>query len=182
MREDIDRWDEKYRGAKQIILPKAEAELETFLESTPVKGLAAEIACGKGAQALWLAARGMEVFAVDASIQALVHCKYAAEKSELPVYPVVMDLDRCGFPSNRFALITIVRYLNRELVPQLISSLAPGGILFYKTFNLKHLEARPKFNPNFVLQVGELQKLFSSLEILCLDEHGPTSYLIGRKS
>ena len=118
---------------------------------------------------------------VDGSIEGLRICKAAADKLDLPVYPVAMDLENACLPSDTFDLISVVRYLNRDLFPQLIDALAPGATLFYKTFNTNHLRKKPGFNPEFVLQPGELESAFSDLSISCVDESGTSSYLIALK-
>ncbi len=180
MRSDIDRWNRKYAGGAGSVDPAGEPELAVAASALPGRGLALELACGRGANALYLARLGYEVIAVDCAINGLGACNRTARRLGLPVYPVVMDLERAVLPPGRFRLVCVVRYLNRGLFPALAEALAPGGILFYKTFNGRHLEDRRGFNPGYVLEDGELERAFSALERLAGDESGTTSWILAR--
>lgn len=180
MRADIDRWNRKYAGGPGTVAPAGEPELVAMMPSLPGGGLALELACGRGANALYLARLGYEVIAVDGAVHGLGICHRAARRLALPVFPVAMDLDRAWLPHGRFQLICVVRYLNRSLFPLLAEALAPGGVLFCKTFNERHLEAHPGFNPDYVLGDGELDRSFVALERIAGDESGATSWILAR--
>jgi hypothetical protein len=53
----------------------------------------------------------------------------------------------------------VTNYLHRPLMPQLLASVAPGGVLLYETF----LEGNERFgkpsNPDHLLKEGELLEL-----------------------
>ncbi len=71
--KDRRHWDARYTelGMAPIghaIPPPVFAPFEDLF---PTKGLALELACGRGRCALWLASRGMEVYGVDASSVAI---------------------------------------------------------------------------------------------------------------
>ena len=63
-------------------------------------------------------------------------------------------------------MITVVRYLNRDLFDQIDAAISPGGYIVYQTF-VTGAEAygSPK-NPNFILQFDELSKVFSGYQII----------------
>ena len=63
--------------------------------------------------------------------------------------------------------ILIFRYLHRSLVEEIRRCLAPGGLLLYETFTVRQLELGwgPR-SPRFLLEPGELPRLFASFEIL----------------
>ena len=65
------------------------------------------------------------------------------------------------------------------------AGLAPAGLLFYRTFNVHHLKKATAFNPEYVLQPGELNREFSTLEILSLsdgdDPEENTSWIAARR-
>ncbi len=180
MRADIERWNRKFADARPVDAPAGEAELVAVAGNLPAGGLALELACGRGAGALWLATLGYDVVALDGSINALRVCADAARREALPVFPVVMDLDHAVLPEGRFRMISIVRYLNRTLFPTLSDALAPGGMLFCKTFNRRHLEAQPRFNPDYLLQDGELPGLFPGLTEIASGNSGGASWFLGR--
>ena len=73
-------------------------------------------------------------------------------------------------------------YLNRDLFPAVVAALAPGGFLFYKTFNRLHLIDHPRFNPRFLLRDNELAEAFGTLEILAGEECEGHSWILARNS
>ncbi len=180
MQEDIDRWNRKY-AAMVSVEPAGEPELVHRTPPLLGRGLALELACGQGANALYLAQLGYQVIAVDGAINGLVACHRAALRLGLPVYPAIMDLDRIELPCNHFDLIVVVRYLNRTLYPLLIDALAPGGILFYKTFNERYLSIRPTFRAEYVLAEGELEHAFGTLERLSSGKSDTMSYILSQR-
>ncbi len=181
MHADTERWNRKYLEGDGIVVLKGEPELVKNSQALSSSGLAIELACGKGANALYLCSLGYDVVAADASIEGLKICLREANNLKFRLLPAVMDLDHYPLPANSFDLISVVRYLNRALFDDLVSALKPGGILFYKTFNPKHLESHPGFNPAFVVDYGELSKVFTELEIIDHDEQGSSSFVLGRK-
>ena len=181
MRDDRERWNRKYQSGTTDVIPSAEPELLASESALPMSGCAIEVASGKGANALYLASLGYDVVAADISIEGLKVANRAARRLDLKLLPVVLDLDQYPLPTGYFALISVVRYLNRTLFESLVTALRPGGLLFYKTFNRRHLDLNPNFNPAYVLNDGELETVFAALEIISQSEDGPSSYLLGRK-
>lgn len=107
-----------------------------FGDSAP--GRALDAGCGHGAEAIWLAASGWEVTAVDFSVAALDHARstsgalgpQVAERIEW----VEADLGHWVPPQRRYDLVSCL-YLHvagsvGELVARLGSGVAPGGTLF----------------------------------------------------
>ena len=180
MREDRARWNRRFGRTEEPVCPAGEPELASAIPLPGDHGLALDLACGRGANALFLAESGYDVVALDIAENGLSACQRAARQLDLNVYPVVMDLDCLVLPRTRFSLISVVRYLNRNLFPMLENSLAPGGFLFYKTFNRRFLVDNPDFNPDYVLQEGELLQAFAALDRVAFDESGTSSYLLAR--
>ena len=88
-------------------------------------------------------------------------------------------------PTGPWAIISCFRYLNRALFLSMIEALAPGGLLFVKTFNAHHLVKAPAFNPEYVLQPGELASAFSMLEMIALSDgdnsNETSSWIVARR-
>lgn len=182
MRQDSARWNKRYLAGDGVVKAKPEPELEQVAEQLPGSGLALEIAAGKGANALYLASLGLNVIAADAAIQGLRICHQQAQREQLSVMPLVIDMEQWHIPQNTFDLVAVVRFLDRRLFASIAAALKPGGMLFYKTFNFRHLEVSPKFNSGFVLKSAELLQAFSMLEVIKSSEAGNSSYLLARKS
>ncbi len=181
MDTDINRWNRKYlTGDRQTSLA-AEPELERLQHHLPATGLALELACGKGANALYLASLGYDVVAADCAIEGLKIGLVEANRLQLMMMPVVMDFDQVALPESAFDLISVVRYLNRAMFPVIEKALKPGGYLFYKTFNQRHLQNHANFNPDFVLADGELITAFNRLAVVASNEQGNCSFFFACK-
>jgi len=190
---DIERWNRKYQdtaGQGRGVGVRAEPELVAHESMLSKRGLAVDLACGKGENAMHLAAMGYEVVACDFALSGLVQCLPAIRKQELPVYPLLCDITRYPFLPHTFDLVCVVRYLERALFDQIKRWLKPGGMLFYKTFNRQFLSIHPGFNPAYVIEPGELNERFSDFEILASDWGGSEalcqtspgiSFILGRK-
>jgi hypothetical protein len=57
---------------------------------------------------------------------------------------------------EKFAAVVVTNYLHRPLFGQLVSSLAPGGVLVYETFAQGNETVGKPSNPAFLLAPGEL--------------------------
>jgi rhodanese-related sulfurtransferase len=134
----------------------------------PRAGRALDVACGRGRHALLLASTGLHVTALDRDAAALARLQEHADRLGLAVQTRVVDLET-GSPDlgdDGYDLVVVTRYLHRPLMPQLLLSLAPGGVLLYETFLARQAETGHPKNPDFLLQPGELEQLVAPLEIL----------------
>ena len=88
----------------------------------------------------------------------------------LPVQGLRADLETPhGIPvrPGSCGAILVFRFLFRPLAPAIAAALAPGGLLLYETFTVdqRSLPQGPR-NPAFLLEHGELPRLFPTLEVL----------------
>ncbi|MEX2496733.1 MAG: methyltransferase domain-containing protein [Woeseia sp.] len=156
---DADRrkWDQRYRtgayGERDYPTPL----LAEWASELP-RGRALDVACGAGRNSLWLAAAGWQVDAVDISAAGLQRARHTAELRNLEVSWTEADLEEDSGRVLRgsYDLIVVVRYVMGALLPHLIESLAPGGILLCE----QHVDAGedvigPK-NPAFRFRHNEL--------------------------
>lgn len=181
---DIAKWNKKYASSISPIKDAPDDELMRYAALLPKTGLALDLACGLGKNALYLAQQGLDVIALDGSSKGLSAVKQAAETLGLSarLQTLQADLDEYPLPREYFNLIVVVRYLNPGLFSDIAAALKPGGVLLYKTFNRNVLESRPGFNVSFTIEQEALQTGFSSLLPLqnqC-DEH-KYSFLLAKK-
>jgi len=139
------------------------------LRQSAALGPVVDLACGRGRNALAIAAHRIPVLGVDRSAEFLAELCGAARARELPVRAVRADLERAPAPPlalGRCGALVVCRYLHRPLAPVLEALLAPRGWLIYETFTIhqRDLGYGPE-NPAFLLQPGELPALFPRLEI-----------------
>jgi SAM-dependent methyltransferase len=94
----------------------------------PSEGVALDLACGRGHNALYLATRGLRVRAVDRDESLVDSLRERAEHLGLPLSAEVWDLENGPFPFEvgGYALINVFRYLHRPLFPVIEAALAPG--------------------------------------------------------
>lgn len=185
---DRERWNRKYAQGEgpAHFEPKG---LLTEHADLLTRGRALDVACGFGGNALYLAARGYDIDAVDVSEVALRQAQGEARRRGLQdrVHLVQADLDRWWVPPARYDLILMFYYLNRDLWPSLFAGLCPGGLLFQAHRNRRFLQYRPGFQPDYLLEVGELRHRIqeAGMEILYYTEGTPARdydvRLIGRR-
>ena len=154
----------------------------------PHGGLAADLAAGSGREAVCLALAGYEVEAWDAAPEALARANLLARHSGVRVRAVMADLERLdgGLPEARYQMIAVFRFLHRPLFPLIERALAPGGWLVYETYRAgQERFGRPK-SRRFLLDPGELERAFPTLEVIEASEPGPpegpiTAQLLARR-
>lgn len=185
MNPEILRWDEKYGAAGAPDFVEVDELLKAHADMLVGGGRALDIACGAGANAIFAASRGYATVGVDGSIQGL---RLAAERGRargVTLHLVNADLEQYRPPADTFDLVLVFRYLNRPLFRSLEQTLRPRGLIFFKTFNRNLLHTKPGFNPDFLLEPGELPRRFDSLEQIATNDMAgnqtASSWWIGRK-
>jgi 2-polyprenyl-3-methyl-5-hydroxy-6-metoxy-1,4-benzoquinol methylase len=168
---DRERWDRKYAAGEG----PAHFEPRRFLiqhRHLLTGGQALDVACGFGGNALYLAAWGYRVDAVDASGVALVQARTEAVRRGLQINFFQANLTRWWVPLEHYDLIAVFYYLNRGLMPQLAAGLRPGGLLFQANRNRRFLAIQPGFNRDYLLKSGELRRLAmeAGLEVLLYND------------
>jgi tellurite methyltransferase len=183
---DRARWDRKYAAGEGPAHFRQNELLSRYAHLLK-SGCALDVACGFGGNALYLASLGYRVDGIDASGVALARAKAEARQRRLRLNLVQANLDRWRFPAARYDLVTVFFYLNRDLMPALARALRFGGFLIQASRNTRFLAVRPEFNPNFLLEIGELPRLArrAGLEVVdSADEDasgGPVSWLVARR-
>ena len=190
-----EKWDQRYRT--QPSLPAAAEVLTRNQQLLPSQGKGLDIACGLGANSLFLARRGLQMEAVDISPVALAALEQRAVEYGLPISTRRADLES-GFElkAGHYDLIVVSRYLHRPLCQKLVKSLAKDGMLFYQTFAIDQNAAQGRAPTrlkgprtlSYKLQANELLHLFASLETIYHFEDSDSSgvgakmaYYVGRK-
>ena len=165
-----ERWNERYsQGFEPFVGAPATwlVEHEALLSGA---GRALDVACGSGRNAAYLAQRGYDVDAIDVSDVAIDALRDAARQRGLAVSPWVVDLEREPLPAGPYDVIVTMNFLQRELFGPLRDALVPGGLLFYETLGRSHVEELGhSFNPDYLLDRGELLRAFEGLEVV--DHH-----------
>ena len=164
------KWDKIYRGLEPDCLLPIEVLIKNdFL--LPATGNALDLASGLGANAIFLANKGLAVTAYDISIVAINKLKaYAAQQG--------LDINAChekivpkSFSECAFDVIVVSRFLDRTLSDAIIGALKPDGLLFYQTFTREKITPTPPNNLDYLLIENELLRQFSSLRVILYREN-----------
>jgi SAM-dependent methyltransferase len=168
---DADRakWDERYRTGAYGDRPHASTLLQDWIDRVP-RGRALDVACGAGRNALFLAAQGFDVDAVDISAEGLARARRTAAERGLTVRWVEHDLDQPLALADGYTLILVVRFLDLPLIRRLGHRLAPGGFLICEEHLRTDAEVIGPGNPAFRAAPGELGEAAAGLEILQYEE------------
>lgn len=178
---DRVRWDDIYRQRQQRPYPPPDPLLLNYVP--PVQGArvarALDLAGGQGQNGLWLAEQGYTVDILDISRVALSRARdEMAARGLRSVNLLQMDVDAVQLNAAYYDLVCVFRFLKRDFIPHLRESVKVGGRVVYQTFNRYHLETVPGFNPDYLLQPGELAAMFAGWRVVYHDESGPSSQIV----
>lgn len=142
---DSDRikWDAHYRGRPCRALAEPNPLLAEWLPRLQIDSaspLAADVACGSGRHALYLARHGWRVDAMDISAVALEGLAAAARAESLDVTCLLSDFEPVPpatippFEPGRYDLAVVMRYTNLPLIGKLAGAIRPGGYLIAEAY------------------------------------------------
>jgi SAM-dependent methyltransferase len=131
-------------------------------------GAVLDVACGYGRHARWFHEKNHPVVLVDRSQEAIDSIAIPAPACEA----VVADIENGPWPflGRQFDAIVVTNYLWRPLLPALLDSLAPGGVLIYETFTQGNETVGKPSRPDFLLRPGELLEVCSSLRVVAFED------------
>jgi SAM-dependent methyltransferase len=180
-KEIASKWNSRYAYSGKPLPPPAQvlSRGERWLPKGDSLH-ALDLACGRAANAHFLAARGFKVSAWD--ISDAVITEISARKPKVLAEIVIRDVIEEPPLENSFDVIVVSRFLARDLCPAIQAALKPGGVLFYQTFT------HGLSNKDFMLYDNELLSLFRELHLLEYQEPEPDEFgkaearLIARRS
>jgi SAM-dependent methyltransferase len=127
-----------------------------------------DVACGGGRHLKWFAALGHVVCGVDQDVSAAGVNVPQAQLMEADIESGPWPLSEGGRP-QRFGAVVVTNYLWRPLLPTLLQSLAPGGLLLYETFAAGNETVGRPARADFLLQPGELLRLCADLQVVAYE-------------
>jgi len=189
MEADRIKWNQRF-GSEDTYLgerpsPLLSQEIERIRRLTPGKR-ALDIACGEGRNSVFLAQQGFQVTALDISDVGLGKAVRRAAEAGVTINFQRVDLDGYRF-TEQYDLIINFNFLMRDLIPEEVRALSPGGLLIIDTI-MESPELLASHNPAYLLRRGELQRICGGLkgEILFSEEiqggEIPTARVLFRKS
>ncbi len=140
------------------------AWVQRWSQLVPPGGSVLDVACGHGRHMRWFAERGHKVTGVDRSTEAIDAVKPFGRA-------VLADIENGPWPleGETFDAVVVTNYLWRALLPVIMRSVAPGGVLIYETFAIGNGSVGKPSRPDFLLQPGELLKACEGLHVVAYE-------------
>src|SRR3990167_10640174 len=141
------------------------AWVQRWSHLVPAGGAVLDVACGHGRHMRWFAQRGHPVTGVDRSPEAIAAVADLGEA-------LVADIENGPWPfaGREFAGVVVTNYLFRPLLPVIVQSVAPGGVLVYETFTAGNETVGKPSRPEFLLQPGELLRACAGLRVIAYED------------
>ncbi len=131
-------------------------------------GRVLDVACGQGRHAYWFYKKNHSLTLVDRARAAIESIAIPAGSCET----VVADIETGPWPfiGRQFDAVVVTNYLWRPLLPTLLASIAPGGVLIYETFAQGNETVGKPSRPDFLLRPGELLALCGDLRVVAFED------------
>jgi len=131
-------------------------------------GVVLDVACGHGRHARWFHERNHPIALVDRAQAAIDSIVIPASACEA----VVADIENGPWPfaGRQFDAVVVTNYLWRPLMPTLLASLGPGGVLIYETFTQGNETVGKPSRLDFLLRPGELLDTCRMLRIVAFED------------
>lgn len=128
-------------------------------------GTVLDVACGFGRHMRWFYERNHAVAGVDRAQDAIDSVAIWGEA-------VCADIENgpWSFSGRTFAGVVVTNYLWRPLLPTIVASVAPGGVLLYETFAAGNETVGKPSRPDFLLQPGELLASCAGLHVVAYED------------
>ncbi len=169
--DDRERWNARYRAGGHSSASPSPVLLE--MESwVPDQGRVLDLAGGVGANALWLAQRGLAVTLADVSEVALAVAVERALGVGVDVGVAALDLETEPVPAGPWAMVLCCNYLQRDLTRRVAEVLKVGGRWMWIHPTVENLQRHAKPGARFLLEPGEAVGLAEAagLRILVAEE------------
>ncbi len=162
---DTAEWNARYSEADRVWSGNPNGTLVTEIPGLPL-GRALDVGCGEGADAVWLAAHGWDVTALDVSDVALERAALHAKQAGVQVRWVHAGLLEASLSPGAFDLVSaqypvLRRTPTNEAERALLAAVAPGGTLLvvhHAEFDPDHARERG-FDPADYVQPAQVAAL-----------------------
>lgn len=168
---DAEKWNAIYHAGGHDRAEPVHV-LQHYSHLLPVAGYALDLACGTGANAIFLAQHGLRTAAWDISTQAILRLQEKAAGEKCALETRVCDVTAHPPPAETFDVIVVSYFLERTLLPAIINALKKNGLLYYQTFIRERVSDKGPHNEDYRLERNELLRLCQGLHIVLYHEEG----------
>ena len=128
-----DFWDDNFR--QDVGFTHAPNRLLVATVATATPGAALDIAAGQGRNALYLAAHGWHVTAIDISGEGLRRAREAADRAHVALTTEQVDADAYDYGIGKWDLVTLIYAGDSDArLAKIAASLRPGGLVVVEYF------------------------------------------------
>lgn len=161
-------WDERFRHGEYPTDPDPSPVLRQYVDAFP-DGRALDVATGTGRNAVFLAAEGYAVDAIDKSREGLRIARESAEERAVDdrVNWIQADVPSYEFPEATYDVITISFYRAVDRFPDVKEALASGGYLFVE-HHLRSTDPTPSGPSSDRYRFGANELLHACLDLTVL--------------
>ncbi|MCR9159259.1 MAG: class I SAM-dependent methyltransferase [Nannocystaceae bacterium] len=174
---DAARWDAKYEG-RPLPVVEPTAALQRVIRWLPARGGALDVAGGDGAQAVWMAQRGLDVALCDVSAVALRRAQALATRAGVDLQTHRLDLETDPLPAGRRAVVSCSNYLQPSLWPNAFERLEAGGVAIWIHPTITNLERNAKPSRRWLLEPGQGRRIFEEAGLMVV--HAEESWVGAR--
>lgn len=134
----------------------------------PAASTVLDVACGAGRHMAWFANRGHAVTGIDRDLTAARNARCPGELVQADIESDAWPL-MAGDQPRQFGAVVVTNYLWRPLLPTIVQSVAPAGVLIYETFTSGHETVGRPHRPDFLLQNGELWTACQGMRVVAYE-------------
>ncbi|MBS0506520.1 MAG: class I SAM-dependent methyltransferase [Proteobacteria bacterium] len=131
----------------------------------PAGGQVLDVACGQGRHMRWFSERNHQVTGIDKAPQAIESVVNLGRAIRADIEAAPWPL-----PGRRFDCVLVTNYLWRPLLPTIVASVAPGGLLLYETFAQGNETVGRPARAEFLLRPGELLQACQGLRVVAYED------------
>jgi 2-polyprenyl-3-methyl-5-hydroxy-6-metoxy-1,4-benzoquinol methylase len=162
--KDKQRWDQKYETDVFIMGKEPVRFLKQYVDLLP-KGKVLDLAMGEGRNGVYLATQGFDVEGWDISEVGLQKAHQLAKEHNVSIETRVIDLETAELPENKYDVILMMYYMQRDLFPKIKKAIKPGGMAVIETYNVDYLKYHD-FRRKWLLETNELLEHFKDFKII----------------
>jgi SAM-dependent methyltransferase len=124
-----------------------------------------DVACGAGRHMRWFAQRGHPVIGVDRAPEAIASAAQFGRALQADI-----EDGPWPFAGQAFGAVVVTNYLWRARLPDIVTAVAPEGVLLYETFAAGNESVGKPSRPDFLLQPGELLAACAGLRVVAYED------------
>lgn len=167
----MSSWDQRYQGLDYAFGTEAHVFLKQVAHQLPHHGLALDVGCGEGRNAVFLAQHGLSVLAIDQSAVGLDKAQALAAACGVSIQTERLDLTNWQAPTAHYSVISwiwvhLAEPQRSQVLQQMVQALAPGGYfvgVLYHPKQLQHHSGGPQ-DPARLADIHSLQQALHGLK------------------